>query len=222
MSRVKKAVLLVIVVFAMLLITMPANASGSAKIGGVFVNSDSATITGSLNTQWEQGKWQQTFESDFQYKKEDDKETLNEIFLNTKANYTFLPKHYVFAVAQYDYDKFRADGDRKVLGVGYGIKLLRTERFKASNELSLAQLNTDSISEGIVRNSLWFSYKVSTNVNFTNKFLYEEGSESEVFIRNETSLNYNFENGTILSLNNTYTEDPVDNNVLSISLGRKW
>ena len=125
-------------------------------------------------------------------------------------------------MAQYDYDKFRADGDRKVLGIGYGIKLLRTERFKASNELSLAQLNTDSISEGIVRNSLWFSYKVSTNVNFTNKFLYEEGSESEVFIRNETSLNYNFENGTILSLNNTYTEDPVDNNVLSISLGRKW
>ena len=187
MSRVKKAVLLVIVVFAMLLITMPANASGSAKIGGVFVNSDSATVTGSLNTQWEQGKWQQTFESDFQYKKEDDEETLNEIFLNTKANYTFLPKHYVFAVAQYDYDKFRADGDRKVLG-----------------------------------NSLWLTYKVSTNVSFINKLLYEEGSESGVFIRNETSLNYNFENGTILSLNNTYTEDPMDNNVLSISLGRKW
>ena len=112
--------------------------------------------------------------------------------------------------------------DRKVLGFGYGYKLLRTEKFKASNEFSIAQLNTDTISEMILRNSLWFSYKVSTNVNFTNKLLYEEGSESEVFIRNETSLNYNFENGTILSLNNTYTEDPVDNNVLSISLGRKW
>ena len=63
---------------------------------------------------------------------------------------------------------------------------------------------------------------MSTNVSFINKLLYEEGSESGVFIRNETSLNYNFENGTILSLNNTYTEDPMDNNVLSISLGRKW
>ena len=222
MSRVKKAVLFILIVAAFMLISTNANASGSAKIGGVFVNSESATVTASFNTQWEQGKWQQTFESDFQYKKEDDAETLNEVFVNTKANYTFLPKHYVFAVAQYDYDKFRVDGDRKVLGIGYGYKLLRTKRFKASNEFSFAQLSTDTISEAIVRNSLWFSYKVSTNVNFTNKLLYEEGSESEVFIRNETSLNYNFSNGTVLSLSNTYTEDPVDNNVLSISIGRKW
>ena len=40
----------------------------------------------------------------------------------------------------------------------------------------------------IYRNSLWFAYKVSDNVNFTNKFLYEEGSDSDVFIRNETVL----------------------------------
>ena len=57
---------------------------------------------------------------------------------------------------QHDYDKFRADGDRKVLGFGYGYKLLRTEKFKASNEFPIAQLNTDTISEMILRNSLWF------------------------------------------------------------------
>ena len=58
------------------------------------------------------------------HKKEDDAETLNEVFVNTKANYTFT-KHYVLR-AQYDYDN-RADGDRKVLGIGYGYKLLRTK-----------------------------------------------------------------------------------------------
>ena len=141
MSRVKKAVLFILIVAAFMLISTNANASGSAKIGGVFVNSESATVTASFNTQWEQGKWQQTFESDFQYKKEDDAETLNEVFVNTKANYTFI-KHYVFAVAQYDYDKFRADGDRKVLGIGYGYKLLRTKRFKASNEFSCLNLQS--------------------------------------------------------------------------------
>ena len=206
----------------LLLISAPAFGSGSAKIGGTFVNSDSSTLNGSLDYRWEEGKWQQTFESDYQYKKEDDTEVMNDLFLNTKANFTFSPKYYVFGVAQYDYDKFRADGDRKVLGVGYGIKLLRTERFKSSNEFSIAQLNTDTISEMIYRNSLWFAYKVSDNVNFTNKFLYEEGSDSDVFIRNETALNYNFSNGLVFSLNNTYTEDPIDNNVLSISLGKKW
>ena len=222
MSRVKKAVLLVVVVFGLLLITMPANAKGSAKIGGTFINSESATITGSFDYQWEQGDWQQSFESDYQYKKNDNSEVMNELYFNTKANYTFAPKHYVFGIAQYDYDKFRQDGDRKVLGFGYGIKLLRTERIKSSNEFSIAQLNTDNISEMIYRNSLWFAFKVSDSVIFTNKFLYEEGSDSDVFIRNETSLNYNFENGTVLSFSNTYTEDPIDHNVLSISVGKKW
>ena len=222
MSRVKKAVLFILITFVLVMITMPANASGSAKIGGTLVNSESATFTGSFNYQWEQEKWQQTIETDYQYKKENNSEVMNELFLNTKANYTFASKHYVFGVAQYDYDKFRQDGDRKVLGFGYGIKLLRTDRIKSSNEFSIAQLNTDTISEMIYRNSLWFSYKVSDNVSFTNKFLYEEGSDSDVFIRNETAFNYNFENGTVLSFNNTYTEDPIDNNVLSISIGKKW
>ncbi len=222
MSKIKKAVLFFIIAVALMLITLPVNATGSAKLGGTFINSESATVTGSFNYQWEEGNLQQTFESDYQYKKNDDTEVMHELYLNTKTNYTFAPKHYVFGIAQYDYDKFRADGDRKVLGFGYGIKLLRTDRMKSSNEFSIAQLNTDSISEMIYRNSLWFSYKLTDNINFTNKFLYEEGSDSDVFIRNETAFNYVFDNGTSIGLGNTYTEDPVDNNVLSITIGRKW
>ena len=205
-----------------MILSNPLNASGSAKLGGTLINSHSVTVNGSFDYQWEQDKWQQTLETDYVYKKEDSEEILNEFVFNTKTNYTFSPKQYVFGVLGYDNDKFRADGDRKVLGVGYGYKLLRTDRMKASNEFSIAQLNTDNISEMIYRNSLWFAFKVSDSVNFTNKFLYEEGSDSDVFIRNETSLNYNFENGTVLSFSNTYTEDPIDHNVLSISVGKKW
>ena len=65
----------------LLLISAPAFGSGSAKIGGTFVNSDSSTLNGSLDYRWEEGKWQQTFESDYQYKKEDDTEVMNELFL---------------------------------------------------------------------------------------------------------------------------------------------
>ena len=138
MSRVKKAVLFIIVVAPFMLIyLMNANAKGSAKIGGTFVNSESATVTGSFNYSWEQDKWQQTFESDFFHKKEDDKETMNELFpiLGGSIHTISLhPNTMHLVLPQYDYDKFRADGDRKVLGFGYGYKLLRTEKFKASNE----------------------------------------------------------------------------------------
>ena len=200
----------------------PLYGSGSAKLGGTFINSDSASVNGSLDYQWEMDKWQQTLESDYVYKEEDNEEILNEFVFNTKSNFTFAPKQYVFGIVGYDYDKFRADGDRKVLGIGYGYKLLRTERIKASNEFSLATLQTDSINEMIYRNSLWFSFKIVDRVTFTNKFLYEEGSDSDVYIRNETALNYTFDNGILFGLSNTYTEDPIDTNVLSFNVGVKW
>ena len=200
----------------------PLHGSGSAKLGGTFINSDSASVNGSLDYQWEMDKWQQTLETDYVYKEEDNEEILNEFVINTKSNYTFAPKQYVFGIVGYDYDKFRADGNRKVLGIGYGYKLLRTERIKASNEFSLATLQTDSINEMIYRNSLWFSLKIVDRVTFTNKFLYEEGSESDVYIRNETALNYTFDNGILFGLSNTYTEDPIDTNVLSFNVGVKW
>ena len=151
-----------------MILSNPLNASGSAKLGGTLINSHSVTINGSFDYQWEQDKWQQTLETDYVYKKEDSEEILNEFVFNTKTNYTFSPKQYVFGVLGYDNDKFRADGDRKVLGVGYGYKLLRTDRMKASNEFSIATLQTDSINEAIIRNSLWFFYKVAEKITFTN------------------------------------------------------
>ena len=59
------------------------------------------------------------------------------INLQFKQNYELTDKSYVIGVAQLDYDKFRTAYDmRTVLGAGYGYKLLRTEKWKASNELS--------------------------------------------------------------------------------------
>ena len=211
-----------ILTIVLTLIALPVFAGGSAKIGGTFVNSDEATFTVSLDNQWEEGAWQRSSEIDYIYKESNDVETLNEFYGSTKINYTFAPKHYVFGQLIYDTDKFRADETRTSLTAGYGYKLLRTERFKASNEISVGFLNSDLVEEVIFRNSLWFFYKVADKVSLTNKYLLEWGDEADDYVRNETSLNYNFDNGLVLSLTNTYTEDPVDNNVLGVTIGVKW
>ena len=211
-----------ILTIVLTLIALPVFAGGSAKIGGTFVNSDEATFTVSLDNQWEEGAWQRSSEIDYIYKESNDVETLNEFYGSTKINYTFAPKHYVFGQLIYDTDKFRADETRTSLTAGYGYKLLRTERFKASNEISVGFLNSDLVEEVIYRNSLWFFYKVADKVSLTNKYLLEWGDEADDYVRNETSLNYNFDNGLVLSLTNTYTEDPVDNNVLGVTIGVKW
>lgn len=211
-----------ILTIVLTLVALPVFAGGSANIGGTFVNSDEATFTASLDNQWEQGAWQRSSEIDYIYKESNDIETLNEFYGSTKINYTFAPKHYVFGQLIYDTDKFRADETRISVTYGYGYKLLRTERLKASNEISVGYLNSDLLDEVIFRNSLWFFYKVANKVSLTNKYLLEWGDNADDYVRNETSLNYNFDNGIVLGLTNTYTEDPVDNNVLGVTIGVKW
>lgn len=222
MSSIKKAVIYFIIGSVLLLVATTANASGSAKIGGTFVNSDDATFKVAFDTSTETGNWQRVIEADYIYQTSSDIETSNELYVNHKLIYTFAPKHYIVSTSTYDIDKFRTDEQRISMAVGYGYKILRTERFKASNEFSLGYLTSDLVEELIYRNSLWFFYKLSDKVNFTNKYLVEVGDDADDYMRNETSLNYNFDNGIVLGLTNTYTEDPVDNNILGVTIGVKW
>jgi len=207
-----------------ILFSIPAFATGSAKVGGTFINSDETTFAISLDDQKEFDLAQYVAEVDYILKEVDGVKTLDEFYGSIKFNHTFdsLPKHYVFTQTIYDQDKLRANQVRTVMAYGYGYKLLRTERFKSSNEFSVGYLKSDLTDELIYRNSLWFFFKLTDKVDFTNKYLLEWGDASEDYVRNETALNYNFDNGMILSLNNTYTEDPVDNNVLNVTIGYKW
>lgn len=218
----KKAVFTIFTLIVLSIISLTASASGSAKVGGTFINSDETTFKISVDDSWEQGAWQRIFEFDYVLKESQDVKTLDEIYTGFKINYTFTPKHYVFSQVIYDNDKFRADKQRLSMAYGYGYKLLRTERFKASNEISIGYLNSDLLDEVIYRNSLWFFYKLADKINLTNKYLIEWGDNADDYVRNESALNYNFDNGMVLSLTNTYTEDPIDNNILSVTIGYKW
>ena len=52
----------------------------------------------------------------------------------------FYPKHYAFGLASVDNNRFRTDRQRIIGAVGYGYKILRTERIKASNEFSICTI----------------------------------------------------------------------------------
>jgi len=222
MSNIKRAVLFLLITVGLLVLSVNLYASGSAKIGGTFVNSDDATFKIAYDSSTEKGNWQRALEVDYMYQTQSDVKSTNELYLNHKLIYAFAPKHYVVSTSTYDIDKFRTDEQRVSMALGYGYKLLRTEKFKASNEFSIGYLTSDLVDEIIYRNSLWFFYKLSDKVNFTNKYLVEFGDEAEDYVRNETSLNYNFDNGLVLGITNTYTEDPIDNNILGVTIGIKW
>ena len=220
MSRVKKAVLVLLVAVALLLITMPVNATGSAKFGLTQINSDSTTLKLSVDHEWDNPLIDFVVETDYVYKEQSDVVKMDKFSIIGKANKDITPKYYSFSVSSYDRDKLRSSGDRIVTGGGIGIKILRNDNWKISHETSVAYLTTDNVDEAILRNSLWVFYKLNDSLNITNKLLNETGTDT--YLRNETAINYSLTEKVSLGFSNTYTEDPVDNNVLSVTIGVKW
>jgi len=212
---------ILLAVAAMIILSPTASAETKAKVGGTFVNIDESIVfTGSFDHKWESDIWQGVFDADYAYKSEDDEQTINKFRTSGKAIRTVTEKHYVIGSASYDYDEFRDNNDRIVIGMGHGYKILRTEKHKASIENSIAYLNSNEISEPIVRSSLWYAYNLNEKVTFVNKLLWESGQDD--FIRNETSFDFSITDKVTVGLKNVYTKDPIERSIFNITLGVKF
>lgn len=216
----KKTTIKVLIFLLAVGFTTSIEASGSFKLGGSLVEStDSLTLSSSFKQKWEKDKWQHDLAGTFNYQTDEGDETTNRYYLSGKSIYTILPKHYTFVLASVDENKFRNDRQRIISALGYGYKLLRTDRMKASNEFSFAHLESDLKSEAIWRNSFWFTYKITDNVDFVNKYLVENNE----YTRNETNLTYNFDNGVTLGFGNLYTDDEeISDNITTFNIGYTW
>jgi putative salt-induced outer membrane protein YdiY len=200
----------------LLLLLTPCVYAGSFDIGGKAENKANQ-FTASLDNSWEAGRWERDVEFNYRYKDANDIRTKNSGLVAFKQRLTFKPKHYVFGLTRYDYNEFRDIRYRTQVGLGYGYKLLRTERIKMSNEFSVGFMNNTVGNETYARNSVWFFYKVADKVNFTNKFLYE--ASDVPLLRNETAINFMLTDKLKMGISNIYTEDPHDDNVLSFNIG---
>ena len=220
MSKIKKPVITFVAIVVLVLLTMPVQATGNAKFGLTQINSDSTTLKLSVDHEWDNPLIDFVVETDYVYKEQSDIVKMDKFSIIGKANKDITPKYYAFSVTSYDTDKLRASGDRIVTGGGIGIKVFRNDNWKISYESSLAYLTTDLVDEAIMRGSLWVFYKLNDTLNVTNKLLTETGTDT--YLRNETAVNYSLSDKVSLGFSNTYTEDPIDNNVLSITIGVKW
>ena len=198
------------------LITNPVYASGQIDFGGKLDDGD-LSITTSVDYTWPAGKFERDIEFDYRYKDEDDIRSTSKGLIEFKQRYEFHNKHYTFGLARYDYNEFRPINSRLQSSIGWGYKILRTERFKMSNEFAIGALHTDIGNEVLFRNSLWFFYEVAPKLNFSNKFLYEAADEP--LIRNETSFDYLLTDKIKIGLKNIYTEDPHNDNILYFNVG---
>ena len=211
-----------ILLLLLCLIANPVYASGQIDFGSKFDDGD-LSLTTSLDYSWPVGKFERDIEFDYRYKELDDLLDTNKGLIAFKQRYEFKPKHYAFGLIRYDYNEFRPITHRRQVNIGWGYKIIRSEKIKMSNEFAIGYLNSkmnigsNSVNEILFRNSLWFFYKVAPKLNFTNKFLYE--ASDIPLIRNETAFNYLLTDKIKISLKNIYTEDPDNSNYLSFNIG---
>ena len=206
--------------FCVIILFSPmANGTGQVDFGGKYDDGDLYTLT-SLDLSWESGSWKRDIEFDYRYQDKKDIRTTNKGLIGFKQRLELKPKHYVFGLIRFDYNEFRPIDSRLQSNIGWGYKLLKTEKIKISNEFAVGVLHTDIRNELIFRNSLWFFYKVAPKLNFSNKFLYEAADTP--LIRNETEFNYLLTDKIKVGLKNTYTEDPFSDNILSFNVGYIW
>jgi putative salt-induced outer membrane protein YdiY len=194
-----------------------AYADNKVTLGGAVVRNTNAAVFTSFEHAKEYGPWQHALEGNYIYNEKNDVRSRNEGYFSFKENYALDEQGYAIGSVRYDYDEFRDDSRRTTLGVGYGYKILRTDKMKVSNEFSVGKMNHRLGWEDVISNSLWVSYKVAKQVTFVNKFLVDWADDR--YIRNKTELNYNFEEGFIVGVSNLYTKDPEIDNVTTFNLG---
>ena len=206
-------------VYVIILFSPMVNGTGQIDFGGKYDDGDLYTLT-SLDLSWESGNWEKDIEFNYRYQDKKNIRTTNKGLIGFKQRLELKPKHYVFGLIRFDYNEFRPIDSRLQSNIGWGYKILKTEKIKISNEFAVGVLHTDIRNELIFRNSLWFFYKVAPKLNFTNKFLYEAANTP--LIRNETEFSYLLTDKVKIGLKNLYTEDPRSDNILSFNVGYAW
>ena len=222
-------IILSLALLCLLFVSPTVNSAGQVDFSGKLDSGD-LSINTSIDYSWPVGKFERDIEFDYRYKNEDEIKNTNKGLIAFKQRYEFKPKHYTFGLVRYDYNEFRPITHRRQVNIGWGYKILRTEKIKMSNEFAIGYLNSQicaprcsdfhSVNEVLFRNSLWFFYQVAPKLNFTNKFLYEAADIP--LVRNETEFNYLLTDKIKIGLKNIYTEDPRSDNILSFNLGYVW
>ena len=215
MSTIKKAVISIFVIVFLLLCTVQVAAQTTIGGSGEIFASGKDEVTVNLDfdhrTEIENG-WQYVFESDYYYASENGDVEFHDLYTQFKLNKDLTDESYFLAVLQVDYDEIRDYDIRSVLGAGYGRKLYKSDKWKVSNEVSLAYLEGDT-TELILRNSLWVAYMLSERISITNKALYE--TSKEAYIRVETELAYQVSDKFSINVSNQHTDSYKKENILT-------
>ncbi|WP_348675885.1 DUF481 domain-containing protein [uncultured Abyssibacter sp.] len=160
---------------------------GKAELGVLKTsgNSQSQSINASLALQHELGRWENQFTATVFTAEEDDEQNAERYSSTFKTSFDFTEFNYLFANLSYEKDLFGGVRERTTETVGYGRRLLKSDRNELNVELGAGARQQESQkpeslreSDAIVRGALLYQFEISETSEFTQKFLTESGDEN--------------------------------------------
>lgn len=169
--------------------------TGSGELGLVFArgNTETETLNTELKLGYIQGRWSNDSRLAFLRSETDGNIDASRFVFANNTNYELSDVSYLTGVGRYDKDKFSSFEFQTSLAIGYGRKLIDTERQGLSIEAGPGVRYSESRDTGqtetdlIGRLGLDYRFAISDTAELTNRSLVETGS-SNTFFENEISL----------------------------------
>ena len=180
-----------------LVAALPAQAdwSGKGELGGVLArgNTETETVSGKLDVSNELGRW--THKAGFSILRtvNDGVTSANRWELRGESDYSLSDRSYVFGALRYEDDQFTDYNYQATASVGYGYKLIDSDRTKLDGKIGVGfrqselQLTGETEDNAIARGALEFSHQLTETTLVVDKFLIESGSNN-TFIQNILGL----------------------------------
>ena len=169
--------------------------SGSGELGLVLArgNTDTETLNTELKLDYAKDEWSNATRISYLRSESDGDLEANRFLFGNNTDYSLTELSYVTGVGRYDWDEFSSFKFQTSVAVGYGLKLLDTERQSLSIEAGPGVRHAEVRDTGetetdlIGRTGADYRFKLSETAELTNVALIETG-RSNTFLENETSL----------------------------------
>lgn len=156
-----------------------ARESFQSGINGSIIQGSGTVVNGTFQYDGVENTWQQHYTGDFLYKNFQNVPIHTNADFGVKLDYKLADTYYLQAGARGEYDNLRTDPYSISTEFGVGYKFIHTNTMKLSNEFGIGKHIDKFGSSPIISNSLWFTWKITDRLTFSNKLLIERGWEKK-------------------------------------------
>jgi hypothetical protein len=208
------------VIVLVILFSASVQAETTGTLGGFANYKDkSNSVQASIRDRYEVAPLQREFDLDYIRQVEKDNLTTERLDAFGKINYAITPRFYGQISARY-VDELAQDA-RFVPGGGIGIKIIRNDFVKLSNELTVGY-NVINDKEVVYRDSIWLRVKFDDKNSFTNKFLVEYSDTQDVVYQNVVELQHALSDTLAVGVSHTEIIGKVDTSLTSFNVSVKF